>query len=283
VIRRGCTGEGVGGGRNGEGAGGGGQRPGAAADSGAQEGRGGRCARGQRCVGRGKRPGRALHVGARTPGRALRVEARTPSPGAGRRWPVNRGESGARTPRGACAPRMAGLPAPVLLGRRAHTAGEAPAPPGTRGRARATMLAPRAGDASAPGPPCLRRVPGTRLRCGERARAAGAEGRRARCGGRGRAAGEQGVAAARLLARRRRAWPAAAREGPSAARAVAAGVGEGAAWGGAVGGSMAASRRRWGGRVEPARAGEERRRCGRRGGEGGGDGWEKGGHPQREG
>jgi hypothetical protein len=103
-------------------------------------------------------------------------------------------------------------------GRRTHTAeggaraAGGPTPPGTRGRARAAMPALRAGDASAPGPPCPHRVPGTRLRCGERARAAEAEDRRARYGGRGLAAGEQGVAAARLLARRWRAWPTAARE-----------------------------------------------------------------------
>jgi hypothetical protein len=139
-MRRGCTGEGVGGGSSGEGAGGGGQRPGAAADSGTQEGRGGCCAQGQWCVGRGGSPGRALRVGARTPGRALRVGARTPSPGAGRWWPVNRGRVAAPIPpRGAPEP-LGGL----------H----------------------RRGRGAVPGPPCPRCVLGTRLRPGRHARTA---------------------------------------------------------------------------------------------------------------
>ena len=117
-MRRGCTGEGVGGGRSGEGARGGGQRPGAAADSGAgrpgralrvgaaahrkagegaarggadaEEGhecRGGRCAWGRRRAGRS---GRTLCVGLRTPGRALRVWA------AARRTRRKAGEGAAR-------------------------------------------------------------------------------------------------------------------------------------------------------------------------------------------
>jgi hypothetical protein len=88
-MRRGCTSEGVGGGRSGEGASGDGQRSGAAAGSGAQgapEGRGGRCT-----WRRGRRGGAAR--------------------GGGGGWLLGLKPRAGTT----------GLPAPVPLGRRAHT------------------------------------------------------------------------------------------------------------------------------------------------------------------